>query len=79
MWDSHIRLGGGECLESVWTFTVNNGELLFVAAGTNLQTSCPEGSDNTQCTAAFLSMHLTAGSTAYLEVRMFIPFQECSS
>lgn len=39
------------------------------AAGTNLQSNCPSGSDNTQCTAAFMTLHLTSGSNAYLEVR----------
>ncbi|KIP08169.1 glycoside hydrolase family 55 protein [Phlebiopsis gigantea 11061_1 CR5-6] len=37
------------------------------ASGTNLQGTCPSGSDLTQCTAAFMSMHLTSGSNAYLE------------
>lgn len=37
------------------------------AAGTNLQSNCPSGSDTTQCTAAFMTLHLTSGSNAYLE------------
>ena len=43
------------------------------AAGTNLQGNCPSGSDLTACTAAFMSMHLTSGSNAYLEVRVSRP------
>ncbi|KIJ60156.1 glycoside hydrolase family 55 protein [Hydnomerulius pinastri MD-312] len=38
------------------------------AAGTNLQNAqCPSGSVNTACQAAFLGIHLTAGSSAYFE------------
>ncbi|TCD63287.1 hypothetical protein EIP91_005699 [Steccherinum ochraceum] len=37
------------------------------AAGTNLQTNCPSGSDSTSCFAAFLGLHLTTQSNAYLE------------
>ncbi|KAI0082779.1 exo-beta-1,3-glucanase [Panus rudis PR-1116 ss-1] len=38
------------------------------AAGTNLQQSnCPSGSQNNACFAAFLALHLTARSNAYLE------------
>ncbi|KAI0928651.1 hypothetical protein AcV5_006151 [Taiwanofungus camphoratus] len=38
------------------------------AAGTNLETStCPSGSDSNSCFAAFLALHLTSGSNAYLE------------
>ncbi|KAF5391727.1 hypothetical protein D9757_001809 [Collybiopsis confluens] len=54
MWDSHIRLGG--------------------SAGTNLERSqCPSSgsggtSTSSPCFAAFLALHLTTGSTAYLEV-----------
>ena len=36
-------------------------------AGTNLQTNCPAGSDSTTCFAAFLGLHLTARSNAYIE------------
>ncbi|KIJ69589.1 glycoside hydrolase family 55 protein [Hydnomerulius pinastri MD-312] len=36
--------------------------------GTDLQSGqCPSGSDNTDCFASFLALHLTSGSTAYLE------------
>ncbi|KII88660.1 glycoside hydrolase family 55 protein [Plicaturopsis crispa FD-325 SS-3] len=42
--------------------------ILGGAAGTNLQNAqCPSGSNNDACMAAFLSLHLTAQSTAYLE------------
>ncbi|KAL0947433.1 hypothetical protein HGRIS_013543 [Hohenbuehelia grisea] len=38
------------------------------AAGTNLEHSaCPSGSNNNNCFAAFLALHLTPASTAYLE------------
>ncbi|CCL99324.1 uncharacterized protein FIBRA_01342 [Fibroporia radiculosa] len=38
------------------------------ADGTNLQTAqCPHGSDSNSCFAAFLALHLTSGSNAYLE------------
>ncbi|KAJ3492335.1 hypothetical protein NLI96_g51 [Meripilus lineatus] len=38
------------------------------AAGTNLeQSTCPSGSDVSACTAAFLALHLTPQSNAYLE------------
>lgn len=38
------------------------------AAGTNLELStCPTGRDSPSCMAAFLALHLTAYSTAYLE------------
>ncbi|KAK7437112.1 hypothetical protein VKT23_018738 [Stygiomarasmius scandens] len=51
MWDSHIRLAG--------------------AAGTNLELNCPTGQNalvaDSECFAAFLALHLTPGSTAYLE------------
>jgi hypothetical protein len=42
-----------------------------IAAGTSLQTAnCPSGSDNKACFAAFIGLHLTASSSAYLEVRV---------
>ncbi|GBE82055.1 Glucan 1,3-beta-glucosidase [Sparassis crispa] len=38
------------------------------AAGTNLEAAtCPSGSDSTSCFAAFLALHLTPSSNAYLE------------
>jgi len=38
------------------------------AAGTNLEhANCPEGTDYASCSAAFLALHLTPSSTAYLE------------
>ncbi|KAK7449683.1 hypothetical protein VKT23_013156 [Stygiomarasmius scandens] len=38
------------------------------AAGTQLQTNCPtSGANANNCFAAFLALHLTSGSTAYLE------------
>ncbi|KAF5373036.1 hypothetical protein D9758_001646 [Tetrapyrgos nigripes] len=40
------------------------------AAGTNLETNCPTSQANNpspNCFAAFLALHLTSGSTAYLE------------
>ncbi|KZT11300.1 glycoside hydrolase family 55 protein [Laetiporus sulphureus 93-53] len=38
------------------------------AAGTDLEASeCPSGSDSDSCFAAFLGLHLTSGSNAYLE------------
>ena len=44
----------------------------FTAAGTKLQTQCPAGSDIMTCAAAFMTLHLTSNSNAYLEVRQFI-------
>ncbi|KAG2137936.1 glycoside hydrolase family 55 protein [Suillus clintonianus] len=53
MWDSHIRLHFDSSL---------------LAAGTNMQYSqCPSGSVDTAFQAAFLGIHLTSGSSAYLE------------
>lgn len=46
---------------------------LFTAAGTNLEPStCPsDGSGGiANCFAAYLALHLTPKSTAYLEVRL---------
>ena len=42
------------------------------AAGTNLETNCPQSGSGgtTNCFAAYMALHLTAGSTAYLEVRI---------
>ncbi|KIY43610.1 glycoside hydrolase family 55 protein [Fistulina hepatica ATCC 64428] len=38
------------------------------AVGTNMETAqCPAGSDNSDCMAAYMSLHLTNTSTAYLE------------
>ncbi|KAF9044173.1 exo-beta-1,3-glucanase [Panaeolus papilionaceus] len=59
MWDSHIRTGGGM-----------SPFLAHYSAGTNLEANrCPKsGSGGTAaCSAAFLSLHLTSGSTAYIE------------
>ena len=40
------------------------------AAGTKLQyAECPAGNLSPHCQAAFMGLHLTQGSTAYLEVR----------
>lgn len=47
-----------------------------VASGTNLEPAqCPRGgSATTSCMAAFLGLHLTPASTAYLEVSvLFVP------
>lgn len=47
-----------------WPLRIQGG-----AAGTNLEKAqCPSGSDNTACTGAFLGLHLTRSSSAYLEV-----------
>jgi glucan 1,3-beta-glucosidase len=37
------------------------------AQGTNLLGNCPSGSDSTSCIGAFMGLHLTASSSAYLE------------
>lgn len=40
-----------------------------LAAGTNLQyPECPAGNLSPDCQAAFMGLHLTQGSSAYLEV-----------
>ncbi|KIK21024.1 glycoside hydrolase family 55 protein [Pisolithus microcarpus 441] len=55
MWDSHIR--------SLFTNMIPD-----LAAGTDLQLAdCPAGSQSPNCMAAFMSLHLTQGSSAYLE------------
>ncbi|KAL4069050.1 glycoside hydrolase family 55 protein, partial [Scleroderma citrinum] len=53
LWDTHIR---------------STNESIYAAAGTNMQIAqCPSGSQNTNCQAAFLCMHLTSGSSGYFE------------
>jgi hypothetical protein len=48
---------------------INDPIGFLTASGTNLETAqCPPGSDTTSCMAAFLGLHLTSGSSAYLEV-----------
>jgi hypothetical protein len=50
----------------------SNANRFVIAAGTNLEASqCPIGSNSNSCMAAFLSLHLTKSSTAYLEVAAF--------
>ncbi|PCH38148.1 glycoside hydrolase family 55 protein [Wolfiporia cocos MD-104 SS10] len=45
-----------------------DSHIRYTPDGTNLQTSqCPAGSDSNSCFAAFLALHLTSGSNAYLE------------
>ncbi|KAI6165441.1 glycoside hydrolase family 55 protein [Pisolithus thermaeus] len=47
---------------------VQGGAGMWDTAGTDLQLAeCPAGSQSPDCMAAFLSMHLTRGSSAYLE------------
>ncbi|KAL4069057.1 glycoside hydrolase family 55 protein [Scleroderma citrinum] len=42
--------------------------MFYAAAGTNMQVAqCPSGSQNTNCQAAFLGIHLTSGSSGYFE------------
>lgn len=69
MWDSHIILG------SLSLLLLQNHILTFVlggAAGTNLEKSkCIAGSNSNPCFASFLGLHLTCGSSAYLEVVSF--------
>ncbi|EGN96215.1 glycoside hydrolase family 55 protein [Serpula lacrymans var. lacrymans S7.3] len=62
-WNIHEPSGEqGAC--GMWDSHIRLGG----AVGTNLETAqCPSGSDNTQCFASFLAIHLTSGSTAYLE------------
>jgi glucan 1,3-beta-glucosidase len=70
MWDSHIRLGGGAFRLGLFDPLAD----ISKAAGTNLEGSnCPSsGSGGTaNCMAAFLGLHLTSASTAYLEVYYF--------
>lgn len=46
---------------------------IMAADGTNLGvTECPAGNLNDSCAGAYLALHLTPGSTAYLEV-LFLP------
>jgi len=77
MWDSHIRLeASSSIMENVLTFIHNR---LGGAAGTQLQTNCPtSGANANNCFAAFLALHLTSGSTAYLEVNLSV-FDPCST
>ncbi|KAH7929806.1 glycoside hydrolase family 55 protein [Leucogyrophana mollusca] len=63
-WNVHEPAGQqGAC--GMWDSHIRLGG----AMGTNLQTAeCPAGSVNTTaCAASFLGIHLTSGSTAYLE------------
>lgn len=67
MWDSHIMIG------SFFVAVMKTCAQLFFfvggAAGTNLEKAqCVAGSDSEACMAAFLGLHLTCASTAYLEV-----------
>lgn len=44
--------------------------VFVLAAGTKLQyAECPAGNLSPDCQAAFIALHLTQGSSAYLEVR----------
>lgn len=66
MHDSHIMYGFHSY------FSNQSADQLFCslggAAGTNLQSAqCPSGSDNSDCFSSFMALHLTSGSTAYLE------------
>ncbi|RPD66327.1 exo-beta-1,3-glucanase [Lentinus tigrinus ALCF2SS1-7] len=60
-WNIHSDQQGGA---GMWDTHIRLGG----AAGTNLLASnCPSGSQNTDCSAAFLALHLTPQSNAYIE------------
>ncbi|EMD38344.1 glycoside hydrolase family 55 protein [Gelatoporia subvermispora B] len=60
-WNVHSDQQGGA---GMWDSHIRLGG----AAGTNLESAqCPSGSQNDACFAAFLALHLTPGSNAYLE------------
>ena len=66
------RIGGGPCV--FFPLRTSSPDIIQ-AAGTRLQASqCPisGGGGISNCYGAFLGLHLTPGSTAYLEVRTFI-------
>lgn len=64
-WDTHIRLGGGNASCFVGLSFFNSSG---IAAGTNLEMEqCLPGKDTVGCMAAFMALHLTRDSTAYLE------------
>lgn len=65
MWDSHIRYV--MCPFPLPKYLHHHLFRLGGAAGTNLQTNCPSGSDSNSCFAAFMGLHLTTQSNAYLE------------
>ena len=54
--------------------------ILYTEDGTNLQASnCPtSGSGGNNCFAAFLALHMTPSSSAYLEVSPRPPRTSCS-
>ncbi|KAG1800145.1 hypothetical protein EV424DRAFT_1265505, partial [Suillus variegatus] len=63
-WNVHDP-SGQEAAAGMWDSHIR---LLGGAAGANMQYSqCPPGSVNSACQAAFLGIHLTSGSSAYLE------------
>jgi hypothetical protein len=81
MWDTHIRyvMEPRYILFSDCTFSLGGGQFckastdhhsLQPAAGSNLGLDqCPQTpTDPSACMSAFLALHLTSGSTAYLEV-----------
>lgn len=54
---------------STWFLSSLLIPIVLTAAGTNLEVAqCPETTVSKSCAAAYLAMHLTAKSTAYLEV-----------
>ncbi|KAI0724043.1 exo-beta-1,3-glucanase [Cerioporus squamosus] len=60
-WNIHSNQQGGA---GMWDTHIRLGG----AAGTNLLVSnCPSGSQNADCSAAFLALHLTPQSNAYIE------------
>ncbi|KZP07111.1 glycoside hydrolase family 55 protein [Athelia psychrophila] len=62
-WNVHDPQGN-QAAVGMWDSHV----VLGGAVGTDLQSAqCPKGSTNTDCMAAFLGIHLTVGSSAYLE------------
>ncbi|OCH86564.1 exo-beta-1,3-glucanase [Obba rivulosa] len=60
-WNVHSDQQGGA---GMWDTHIRLGG----AAGTNLESAqCPSGTQSDACFAAFLALHLTSGSNAYLE------------
>jgi hypothetical protein len=52
--------------------------IMGLAAGTNLEvTRCRSGTQRPDCTAAFMALHLTPKSSAYLEVSEFLLVYSC--
>lgn len=70
MWDSHIRIGSGTKASAFKYAPIANCFLFISAQGTNMGSAqCPAQGETSQanCIGAFLGLHLTPSSSAYIE------------